>query len=210
MKPGKKDWSLMIGASIAVLAVVWGLVPLEPAHAASPNVGDAVYRDGVVWGLEWHAAIMDDPHYNTTTLPVIQQGGSGYVKWESWAGFLGGKTYQGYYRPKGTITEAMRDNFRFMARKLKDDQIQYNVIYQVYYAPKTGAVWVMPADVESMRCDGVVEYVYEWYGFRVFGETNSTWDVTRSDWLTREQHTFPNIGPKKQASLLTRVGSGLP
>lgn len=35
-----------------------------------------------------------------------------------------------------------------------------------------------------MRCDGVVEYIYEWYSYRVFGN-DTQWDVTKNDiWIS--------------------------
>jgi hypothetical protein len=116
----------------------------------------------------------------------------------------------GVYQPKKTPTSIDRDNFRYMARKLKDEQIQYTVAEQVMYNDTTAGSWVDPWEVAAMRCDGVVEYVYEWYGFRVFGN-DTYWDVTRTSRMGRDLHAGIGITPKKQAqSYLYKVSSSLP
>lgn len=195
-----------------VLAVlIAGSTLAAPAFAATGNQGYAVYRDGVVFNLTWHGALMDDPHWNTTSLPVVQAiGSSGNVKWDTWKNFLGGKAYMGTYRPKAIATSVPRDNFVYMGRRLKDDQIPYSLLYQVEYNTRTSGNWVEPDEVTTMRCDGVVEYVYEWYGFRVFG-SDSRWDVTKVDFWNREAHGSGNVTPKSQAqNYLTKVSSSLP
>lgn len=64
--------STRIRRALCVVAFATGLIAsslisTQSAAAASGNQGYAVYRDGVAGGLFWHAALMDDPHYNTTT-----------------------------------------------------------------------------------------------------------------------------------------------
>jgi hypothetical protein len=168
-----------------------------------------VYRNGVLGGFEWHAALMDDPHWNTTSLPVIHTPGSGYVRWASWKDFLGGNTYQGTYRPKTAPSSASRDNFVYMGRRLKDEQITYDSIYEVNYNTSTAGSRVESHEITKMRCDGVVEYVFEWYGFRVQG-SDALWDVTKAGLHNRDAHGVPGATPKNQAGKLTKVTSSLP
>ena len=67
-----------------------------------------------------------------------------------------------------------------------------------------------PNEVTKMRCDGVIEYVYEWYGFRVYG-SDTRWDVTKADFWIRDAHSLFAVTPKSQArSYLTKVTSSLP
>ena len=46
--------------------------------AAVGSEGYAVYRDGVLNGLNWHTGIMYDRTRTYSSLPVIQASGSGY------------------------------------------------------------------------------------------------------------------------------------
>lgn len=55
-----------------------------------------------------------------------------------------------------------------------------------------------------MPCDGVVEYIYEWYGYRVFGN-DTQWDVTKNDIWIRDQHSGTLTTPKKQVNYLTAI-----
>ena len=201
----------MARLAVAVVAASLCLVVSGPteANAASAHVGDAVYRDGVAI-IEWHATIMDDPHYNATSLPVIHHLGNGNVRSGSWSDFLAGKKYQGVYRPKTAPSPAARDNFKYMARKLKDDKIPYTLLDLLFYNENMSGTWVDSAEIVSIRCDGVVEYVYEWYGFRVSGN-DTYWDITRSGRWNRELHGGTAVTPKKQARQnLYKVSSSLP
>jgi hypothetical protein len=203
-------WMKRLVTGVAVVLAASSLA-VAPAFAATGNQGYAVYRDGVFYGADWHAALMDDPHWNTTTLPVVQApGGSGYVRWDTWSNFLGGKTYKGTYRPKTAPSSGARDSFVSMGRRLKDEQIPYDWYYEVNYNTSTAGTWVDPGEVTKMRCDGVVEYVYEWYGFRVYG-SNDYWDVTRANASNRDVHSLPGATPKNQAQgYLTKVTSSKP
>lgn len=194
-----------LGVSIVLLTT--SMVPF--AQAATGNQGYAVYRDGVAV-IEWHAAIMDDPHYNTTSSPVIHHPGDGWVRFGSWAKLLDGQNYKGVFRPKATANSAARDNFNTMARKLATEQIPYSLLFQVDYNSFSVGSWVEPSEISAMRCDGVVEYVYEWYGFRVYGN-DGQWDVTRADPVIKALHSGMAVTPKIQAnSHLTKVSSSLP
>lgn len=197
--------------ALAAATLLAATLVAAPAHAATGNQGYAVYRDGVFGNYTWHAAMMSLPHYNSGSLPVVHHPGSGkWVQYGTWPEFLGGKVYQGTYRPKTAPTSANRDSFLSMARRLADEQVNYNVLYQVYYNTSTAGAWVDPGEVTSMRCDGVVEYIYEWYGFRVYGN-DTYWDVTKASWSGREHHSGTLVTPKSQAqSYLTKITSSLP
>lgn len=58
--------------------------------------------------------------------------------------------------------------------------------------------------------DGVVEYVYEWYGYRV-GGPDGKWDITRNLVDNYWEHSGFFITPRKQnQGLLTFVSSSEP
>ncbi|MBS4025471.1 MAG: hypothetical protein KGZ96_07315 [Clostridia bacterium] len=180
------------------------------SSAATGYQGYAIYRDGVFFNYDWHAGIMDEP-YSDYYLPVLHHAGSGdVVKWDSWENFLNGKNFKGVYRPNEQPSSAIRDAFVGMGRNLRTQQIPYNVMYQVYYDTSTASYYVQPDEISSMRCDGVVEYIYEWYYYRVYGH-DTLWDVTKNDYWIRDHHGGTAITPKYQAlNYLTLVTSSEP
>lgn len=181
------------------------------ANAATGAQGYAVYRDGVpvlLWDY-WHTAIMDKPS-SSYSQPVIHHSGTGYVKPDSWTNFMNGKNFKGVYRPKRYISSSNRNHVVGMARQLKDDQISYSKIWQVYYYTTQAGPKVDPCDVRSMRCDGVVEYVYEFYGYRIYG-SDANWNITLNNSWAREEHSGNAVSPRTQAvDYMTKVSSSVP
>jgi hypothetical protein len=208
-------WIKRFVAASAVMLLIASLAA-GPAYAATGRQGYAVYRDGVYGNYTWHAAIMSLPYYNSGTLPVIhhpgnKSGTTKMVEYGTWSEFLGGKVYQGTYRPKVAPTSANGDAFLSMARRLVDEKIPYDAWYQVDYNVSTAGTRVDPGEIKGMRCDGVVEYIYEWYGFKVYGNTSGQWDVTKAAHVLKDLHSGPNVTPKTQAqSYLTKITSSLP
>lgn len=128
-----------------------------------------------------------------------------HTKFDSWTNFMNGKTFKGVYRPQRTPSSADRDLFKAMGRNIARQNIKYNVAYQVMYDTSSAGTWVDNWEITSMRCDGVVEYVYEWYGFSVYGS-----DVTKNDYWIRDAHSGTAITPQKQVNYLTLVKSSEP
>ncbi len=180
---------------------------------AQGNQGLAVYRDGVFFDTNWHAGIMDMPHA-TDYLPVLHHpGGNGVVRWASWDSFMDvgkGNTFKGVYEPKWKyLTISDRDKVVAFGRKLRTENIVYDLLYQVYYDYTATGAYIEPDEIIGMRCDGVVEYLYEWYYFRVYG-SDLNWDVTIRDVGTQRHHTLPLITPKTQVNYLRLVSSSVP
>jgi len=198
---------------LKLLAIIFVLVLStasfdRTANAATGYQGFTVSRDGVPGGLNitWHNAIMGDP-YSTTAVPVIQApGGEANVRWDTWSGFIAGNNnFTGVYRPKTSPTSYDRDLFVSMGSNLITESIPYTVIEQIFYDSVTAGVWVDPSEIVYLRCDGVVEYIYEWYGFRVYGN-DAYWDITRANYDILDHHSWANITPQAQAqSYLTRI-----
>lgn len=179
------------------------------ANAASGYQGYAVYRDGAFYGVNWHAGIMTSA-YSTYSAPVVHSPGfTKDVQMGTWAEFMTDDTFQGVYRPNTQPTDYYRDLFVSMGRNLASEQIAYNVGYQVYYDTSTAGSYVDDYEISSMRCDGVVEYIYEWFGFRVYGD-DTYWDVTKNSVMGRETHSGSAISPKSQVNYLTLVTYNVP
>jgi len=107
--------------------------------------------------------------------PIIHHSGSGYAKWDSWEAFMDGKNYKGIYRPKQTPNSAAYDAFVVMGRKIANNNISYSFVVQMQYGSSSN--WVYVEDITGIRCDGVIEYCYEWNNYRVFG-WNAWWDIS--------------------------------
>lgn len=187
-------------------------IGINNIYAATGYQGYAVYRDGVgVSGsnIDWHAGIMHRG-YSFEPEPVIHHSGSGYVKRDSLDSFIYGNNFKGVYRPKTNPSNSYRDLFVAKARELETENINYDLTHQVFYSPNNAGTWIDADEIWSIRCDGVVEYIYEWYSFRVYG-TDDKWDITKNDISIRDDHAFFNITPSKQvASYLTLVTTQIP
>jgi len=167
------------------------------ASASTDWSGYAIYRDGVLGNLNDHAGLMDEPDISYYK-PVIHAPGIGNgVIWDSWDNFLNGNNYIGIYRPKNaTMTSTLQDSFVSKARELKNAGLSYNILDQIVYDAGSDT-WVRPEHISHIRCDGVVEYVYEWYGYRV-GGPDDEWDITRNLTANYWEHSGFFITPRKQ------------
>lgn len=193
---------------VVLVLAVFVRVGCAEAHAAGTWKGYAVYRDGVVGNINDHAALMDENHIGFSK-PVIHAVGYGdTVKWDTWDNFLSEKNYLGLYKPNGcNITSTRANSFISKARELRG--ISYNMLDQIVYSAGS-STWVKPEHISNLRCDGVVEYTYEWYGWRV-GGPDGKWDITRNLTANYWEHSGFFITPRKQRSeLLTFVSSSLP
>lgn len=179
-----------------------------PNYASAVTSGEckgyAIYRDGVMLGVNDHAGLMDENNLRCY-LPIIHAPGPNQtVEWGTFDEFLSGNSFLGVYSPKNcAMNEATRDSFVAKARELRG--ISYTFLKQIYYNAGENT-WVLPENITDLRCDGVVEYVYEWYGYRV-GGGDTTWDITRNSSENLKAHSNWKITPRIQnQSLLDRVG----
>lgn len=189
--------ALMIGFSLISFAT--------EVKAATGYQGYAIYRDGT-YG-KWHAGMMDEPSASAY-LPIVQHpgstSGSGHVEYTDLIGFKDGNTFMGVYRPWAEPSTYYRDLFVAKGRKLVTDYIPYNLLYQINYDTSTSGAYVDDYEISSMRCDGVVEYIHEWYDFRIYGN-DTYWDVTVNSDAGREHHSGTLITPKTQTYYMTKI-----
>lgn len=197
---------LRIFSSIIAVALM-AAVFVTPASAATGYQGYAIYRDGVqAWDngpvINWHTGIMYDPYTSTSSIPLIHHPGGGqYVQFGTWAQFMDGKTFMGVYAPKGGIISADRDKVRNMAYKLATDQIPYHFWGQMFVDESvfgTTQTRIEPRNITGMRCDGVVEYSYEYCNYKIYGG-NNTWNISKNNRDCFNAHNNIVINPKVQA-----------
>ena len=191
--------------ALAVLVTVFS----HPAEAATGMQGYAAYRDGVAV-IQWHAAIMDKASSNDI-YPVIHARGSNYnVQYGHWYEFMDGlpdypysnNNFIGYYRPKQVMSSAQRDQVTATARSLAADFIGYIVWGQINYDDgynPNNKTTVGVNDIISMRCDGVVEYCYEFNDIRIYGN-DTYWDISKWGFNYKDHHNITSVTPRMQAS----------
>lgn len=171
--------------------------------------GYAIYRDlGNIaetfsdWFLkhpdDWHAGLMDEK-YASNYLSVIHMPGIGHdIEWADWSDFVGNETYRGTYKPKQAISDNSRNLIISLARELRTKDIGYLFTHQLRATIRPEATKIEPDDVVDIRCDGLVEYCYEYFGFRVFGN-DTYWDISKASAQNIAHHHENNIMPKAQA-----------
>ena len=167
--------------------------------AATGYRGYAIYRDGVNYGIgsDWHAGIMDEP-YSNMYLPVIHITNGEQVSYVSWNGFINGNSFMGVYEPIGGISSLKRDDVHSIARLLRSENIEYTVLGQINYS-SSSLTWIYPDDITSMRCDGVVEYSYEFNEVRIYGD-NDRWNIALNKTANKDHHSLFRITPISQAN----------
>lgn len=183
--------------------------PITPM--ATGFQGYAVYRDLELTSLNWHGGVMNRPnasYYNS----VIEATNGSYVRTASWATFRGSSSlsFHGVYRPAGGITSTQRDNVVQMANRLVSENITYTLPSPMAYPIGliiSGAPKVEPSDIVGLRCDGVIEYCYEYYGCKIYGGT-ATWNISLPIQNNLSAHSA--MTPKGQASKMTLVQPGVP
>lgn len=189
---------------VCTCAIVMSLV-IVPAEAAAGKQGYAVYRDGVidsgVISFNWHAGIMDKESTSYIETVVHATAGAN-VHRANWSAFIDGEVFKGYYEPLSGISNSDRDRVLASARALVSNAIGYTALYQVYYESSNNPnnqSYVGYSDIVSMRCDGVVEYSYELNNIRVYGQSDTTWDVSIWNTSIMVDHAGGNITPRAQA-----------
>lgn len=183
------------------------------AFAASGNVGYAVYRDGVdiAWVNEWHAAMINKTSKTNSRYVVHANLGSDadYGDWDDFLHGVGNTSSnneaQGVYRPKAGITSAQRDVVVETARDLVAEGIPYTFAGMMGYSLDESRDIIQPDEIAALRCDGVVEYCYEYNGHKIFG-SGSAWNISINCTETYDAH-HDNAWPSTQAAAMTRVGA---
>lgn len=190
---------------VSILCALTVLVTVfsHPAEAATGMQGYAAYRDGVAGVIEWHAAIMDKAS-STDIYPVVHAPGAFQnVQYGSWDDFLNGNTFMGYYKPASTsVSSTKRDQVTATARSLAADFISYTILRQIIYPVNnnpSGKTVVGVSDITDLRCDGVVEYCYEFNNVIIYPDNSFNWDVSKWNKDNYDLHDGVRITPNMQA-----------
>lgn len=168
------------------------------SYAAVGLEGYAVYRDGVIGQYTWHAGLMNAAQPNMVSAVVhAVNGDDEKVMYGSWSDFLDGNNFKGVYAPKTAMTSNQRDLVTAMGERLVDENITYNLATQLRHSSTVGSgEKIEPDKIISMRCDGVVEYCYEYYNIRIYG-SDQKWNISING--NQAHHSLANIKPDTQA-----------
>lgn len=173
------------------------VISVEPR--ATGYQGYAAYRDGVGGLLgEWHAAII---YASESEYILAHAAGTGETtELANYSDFLDGNDSMGYYRPSSTtLTSSKRDSVCSTASDLVSERIPYVLADPIRYSALSTATNKYPvSDITAIRCDGVVEYSYEYNNIRVFGSSDY-WDITSVDSDAYNVHSGYKMTPKIQA-----------
>lgn len=176
-------------------------------------LGYAVYRDLDLTSLNWHAALMRDEYIysidsqgNTVDIDCIvhMPGENQSVEINTWSEFLllnlyqEGKPFNGAYIPRETFTHYDRLGIVALANELAIYDITYSYIEPIDYDERANMVQVEPFDITNFRCDGFVEYCYEYYGYRIYGD-DENWDISNPNTSSKSEHNGLFLTPKTQA-----------
>ena len=183
------------------------------SSAKSPLYGKegfAVYRDGVtlfeLYNVfnEWHTGILiEDPGPSINSRIVYHSPGPSQSSQNgTWSQFLAGHSYKGdgcfafanpnyYYYIIGKSVEL--GNIPYVSYPCNPQLTTKSSSYVTNYQIK-------PTDIATLRCDGLVEYVFEFYGFGLC-VSGSYQDITKwqGNGLNISSHTFTNgVKPSMQ------------
>ncbi len=116
------------------------------------------------------------------------------------ADFLNGNAFIGYYRPNINLTTNIQLQIINILNALysRRDKINYVLSEQIVYDDADHNGKVNLSEVKKLRCDGLVEYAYEYYGIKIYGD-ESTWNISIANKENRDAHSGLKITPKKQA-----------
>lgn len=173
-------------------------------------LGYAVYRDLGAWANlgatvafwspnDWHAGLLDEENKNIEGAVIHMPGWpNDNIGWIDWADFIGEETYRGTYMPNEIFTHNNRLLISALASELATKDISYIAGRQMDYYVRDDITKIEPTDIACIRCDGLVEYCYEYYGYRVFG-SDASWDISKPGNMSH--HSASNIMPQDQALL---------
>lgn len=187
----------------SIIMFILMLTLTTSVFAASGYQGYIVYREGSSFNPDWHTAIVVEPSLIYDSYPIVHaRGSSYYANVDTWSHFLNGEDYIGLYTVNGIYTSSDRDVIIEDALWLTEYDIPYTWSYQLDYNINSGSGnYVMPSIIDGIRCDGVVEYIFELNNFRIFG-SDSDWDISYKSSTNKSAHSTLHVAPSIQAGCL--------
>ena len=129
----------------------------------------------------------------------------GFIPFSS---FVGSKTFEGYFTSVTNPTVEQRRVILATAQKFYNYTLLYRALNQIDYTNHVityNSTDVIPSQVTKFRCDGFVEYCYEYNNIRVFGpaaNSEESWDISNNCTPSRSVHntgSLSTLSPEIQA-----------
>lgn len=168
-------------------------------YAANADYAYAVYRDGAVGGIDWHTGLVNGSTTSSSTYIIHAPGIAKRTGYTNFSGFKDGKNFKGYYKPKYSMSDSKKSSVMNTAKRIATLAIPYTGLGQMGYSVMNTGRTIQPEDIATIRCDGVVEYSYEYNGIRI-GGGNSDWNVSIDKDANFNAHSGATITPEKQAA----------
>ena len=149
------------------------------------TIGDALYREGGLLNNLNHAGICN------SSIAIVHIPGYWHsVEVVSWSDFLDGSEYIGYCN-KTNMSTIDKEDVRALANSLPT---YTNITYTMWDAlnydrnENEEEYYIQPYEITDIRCDGVVEYCYEFIGLRVWAQFQDPihYDISDPDYV--EEH----------------------
>lgn len=137
------------------------------------------------------------------------------VEKDTWDGFMDDSTFNRICRPQvsQSVFNNKKANVVNLANRLTTQDIIYTLAKQIAYVDNpVGTIKYSPEDIIQIRCDGVVEYCYEYYDMEVYASPYypDYWDISKIGNYALG-HVGSDITPALQASTyLTTVSYSEP
>ncbi|MBC2581540.1 hypothetical protein [Clostridium sp. DJ247] len=135
-----------------------------PASALTAPI--AVYREGGTLNPFEHAGVYkaDNQYYEI-------KGYNHTIEISTWASFIDGKS-GAYWRNNPSVDSYRSSILSTLASLDADPGITYTMYDQLNYESNPGT-YVNVSEISDIRCDGVVEYAYEWNNVWVWGKSST-------------------------------------
>lgn len=193
----------IISLLLIICAFFMVLTSALPTANAAGVEGYAIFKDEAFGSsFSWHSGLMNKANptiyepviHLKSASSAISDGGASYVQYDTCEGFLKGKGISRYYytskdNPSTSDLVSVRNKARDLRLNANGTQkaYSYHFFKQIEYNVVSGQTWVYPADITGFRCDGVVEYSYEYYAHKIYGG-NTYWDISRMGTNYKNEH----------------------
>jgi len=151
---------------------IYYLLFIIVSYAIPQNNGDAVYRSGGLGNNQDHAGVYCSDCNDSEEGVYEIKGWWHHVNVYSWNSFIGSNLYLGSYTNPNISYWDISNIFDTLETLDLDNSIWYVAGDMLQYDlfPES---WIEPDEITDIRCDGVVEYSYEWNDIEVWGISNT-------------------------------------
>ena len=131
---------------------------------------------------------------NQTRILEVKKGGSYVIKHNYWSGMIG---HSGFWFTRTlqniTMTFEQRRDVVGTAWDLSGRDISYpwlNPWPNALDYHSSPGIYISPSEVKRIRCDGLVEYCYEWNNIWVWGKNGVHYDISRTEWVGEHNNFY--------------------